>query len=197
MSRSEIDSAVCRWSTLPMVTALALGAVVLVIFVVMVLTAKSRRGKELRSGPLRFHWAAIAAYRGDADPTALDQKSAAEIIQNDWSCPSVERLRQMLRRYATGEVNAAFDAVRVLWLAELGASAGWITVREVAEWSFPACDRLRKAYSSWPAYEAAVIEGRDQWWATIAKRPLPASEQTRALEIRQEAAAIFQSVAWG
>jgi hypothetical protein len=157
--------------------------------------SNSRRAQELRSGPRRFHWALISAYKGNADPTQLDAATAANILA-DWSCNSIDDVRGLMSKYVAGEINAALDAVRVIWLAELAAAARWMTIEEVANWSGPACQHALASYPSWPAYEAAVSEGRYRWWAEIARAPMPASEQTRAAAILTESRAVFAEVPW-
>jgi hypothetical protein len=162
----------------------------------LLLSPRSRRTKELKAGPRRFHWGMIAAYRGDADPTALDRAEAQRILQSDWSLKDVDRLRALLSRYRAGEINPAFDSVRIVWLGELAVSAGWFTFEEATQWSEPEWRRARSSYRSWAEYESALLEGRLRWWAEIARKPLPEWERARSAEVRAEAKLVFDAVPW-
>ncbi|HEY3496276.1 MAG TPA: DUF1266 domain-containing protein [Polyangiaceae bacterium] len=175
------------------------GAVVLLVLVAggwFLLARSSRRDKELASGPRRFHWAMIAAYRGDADPTQLSREEAGGILKDGWSQQDPDQLRRLLSKYRSGEINAAFDAVRVAWLAELAVAAGWFSIDEAMQWSEPEWRRVRGAHRTWAEYESALLEGRARWWAEIARKPMPESERARSVEIRAEAKQVFDSVAF-
>jgi len=158
--------------------------------------SKSRRARELKGGPQQFHWGMIGAYMGKADPTALQANAAADILRNGWSCKEVEALRRKMTKYRTGELNHAFDAARIAWLAELARSAGWFTGEELADWSTAASQRVRGAYRSWQDYEAAVLEGWQRWWPEVARSPMPADDQQRMARVRSESKPLLASIPW-
>lgn len=158
--------------------------------------SNSRRKRELADPSRRFHWTVISTYMGDADPTLLEQDEARGILQNGWSCPDMNALRAKMDLYRRGEVNHAFDAARVVWLAELAVAAGWMPLAEVAQWSAEACQRVRANYPGWQAFGDELMVGRRRWWAEVAGEPMPQNDLDRAAAVRGEVAPLWASVPW-
>jgi hypothetical protein len=156
----------------------------------------SRRVQELKDPTRRFHWTVISSYMGNADPTLLTQQKALEIVQDGWSCATPADLRSKMDLYRHGEINPAFDAARIVWLAELAATAGWMPLTEVVQWSTEACNRIRATYSAWPQFGDELLAGRHRWWKEVANKSMPAGDQARATEVRGEVAPLWASVPW-
>jgi Protein of unknown function (DUF1266) len=156
----------------------------------------SRRKRELADANLGRHWVLIATYRGAADPTQLTRDEAAKILR-DWGCPNVEELRRKLELYRRGELNHAFDAVRVLWLSELGLAAQYLAPNEVSALSAEAVARLRGAYGSWAQYADELLVGRQRWFSEIARQgAMPESERQQALQARRESERLQARFPW-
>lgn len=156
----------------------------------------SRRRTELNDPAKRFHWGVITSYMGNADPTMLAREEAAGILSNGWSTPSGASLREKMSLYRRGEINDAFDAARIVWLAELAAAAGWMDANEVSQWSAEACARVRSKHANWAAFGEQLWVGRQRWWAEVARSPMPEGDRTRAGEIRNEVAPLWASIPW-
>ncbi len=156
----------------------------------------SRRRTELSSPAKRFHWGVISTYMGNADPTQLPREQAAGILSDGWSCPDGASLREKMGLYRRGEINHAFDAARIVWLAELAAAAGWMDAAEVWQWSTEACTRVRANHPGWAAFNEQLWIGRQRWWAEVAGRAMPEHDRARAIGIRQEAAPLWATIPW-
>jgi Protein of unknown function (DUF1266) len=156
----------------------------------------SRRTRELKDESLGRHWVMIATYRGAADPTRLTREEAAKILR-DWGCPNVDELRRKLDLYRRGELNHAFDAVRVLWLSELGLAAQYLAPSDVSALSAEATNRLRSVYGSWAQYADELLVGRQRWFAEIGRQgAMPESERQQALEARRESERLQARFPW-
>jgi len=158
--------------------------------------ASSRRRTELNAPAKRFHWGVITTYMGHADPTMLGREEAAGILSNGWSCPNGAALREKMSLYRRGEINHAFDAARIVWLAELAAAAGWMDLAEVSQWSTEACARVRATHPGWAAFGDQLWIGRQRWWAEVAESPMPESDRARAVVVRGEVLPLWASIPW-
>ncbi|MFO0626454.1 MAG: DUF1266 domain-containing protein [Polyangiales bacterium] len=157
----------------------------------------SRRKREQAAPATRFHWGVVASYMGNADPTLLPAEEAARILTEGWSCPDVGALRRKMEAYRAGEINPAFDVARIVWLAELGVAAGWMPLEERASWSTAALARLRGAYPGWQPFAEELWNGRLRWWSEVARAPMPEGDRARAMEVRGEAAPVWNATPWG
>lgn len=157
---------------------------------------RSRRQQELSSPATRFHWGVISTYMGNADPTQLPPEEAARILSEGWSCPNTDAVRRKMNIYVAGEVNPAFDAARIVWLAELAVAAGWMALAERDQWSNPAVARVRAAYAGWDPFAQELWVGRQRWWTEVARSAMPDGERARAAEIREEVRPLHKSIPW-
>jgi Protein of unknown function (DUF1266) len=156
----------------------------------------SRRTRELSDPNLGRHWVLIAAYRGTADPTLLTREAAAKILR-DWGCTTPEELRRKLDLYRRGELNHAFDAVRVLWLSELGLAAQYLAPPDVSALSAETISRLRGVYGSWAQYADELLVGRQRWFVEIGRQgSMPDAERQQALDARRESERLQARFPW-
>ncbi len=135
-----------------------------------------------RQDPQRY-WvqAVLAVYRGDVgDPAYWDPEDARREIQEGWSTPDRNELLALIQRYIAGECTPAFDHVRIIWLARLGAGAGWLD--DATSWGYALQSKaaLQYGYTSWPALAAGLEQGRVQWYGGEDK--VPPGERERRQE---------------
>lgn len=135
-----------------------------------------------RQDPQRYWVQAVyAVYRGDVgDPAYWDPEDARREIQQGWSTPDREQLLALIQRYVAGECTPAFDHVRIIWLARLGAGAGWLD--EATSWGYALQSKamLQYGYTGWPALVAGLEQGRAQWYG--GEDQVPPGERERREE---------------
>jgi hypothetical protein len=123
-----------------------------------------RRYLADRALPLRaFTHGALATYRGNVGDPGYWQRADALAEMEQWSTPDVQELARLLEVYRSGEINLAFDKVRIIWLSRLGFACGWfdegVSWRYVAE----AVYALRAGYRGWEEVARDVELGAIQW----------------------------------
>jgi hypothetical protein len=132
-----------------------------------------------RRDPLRA-WihGVLAVYRGDVgDPGYWDQP-CAERQANGWGMKTPADMHGMLARYRDGEINTAFDKVRIIWLARLGQALGWLTEAQSWEWCRLAAGALQQQYASWQLLYEDIDQGRIRWY----DGKVPEGERERAMQ---------------
>lgn len=126
----------------------------------------------------RWAQAVMAIYQGDAgDPGYWDAEDAEGVLTNGWSTPDRAELDALLGRYERGEVNVAFDKARIVWLARLGAGAGWLTQDE--SWTHVARARgaLQAELGGWRELGDQIRDGVFAWYGGKEKMPADNREQ--------------------
>jgi len=132
-----------------------------------------------RQDPLR-HWVhgVMAVYRGDAGDPAYWDAACATRQSRGWGLEKPEDLYELLERYRDGEINAAFDKARLIWLARLGQALGWLNEQQSWEWCRLAADQLRRQYPDWTLFAQELQDGRARWY----DGQVPAEELARSHE---------------
>jgi hypothetical protein len=154
-----------------------LGYVALALVVVGVLTVLSmsklfRRAPEHdhryladRSVPLRcFAQGACAAYRGNVgDPGYWKREDALREMTESWSTPDRQELVDLLDGYRKGEINLAFDQVRIIWLSRVAFGCGWFD--EATSWGYVqhAAHAIRARHRSWDEVARDLEAGAIEW----------------------------------
>jgi Protein of unknown function (DUF1266) len=118
-----------------------------------------------RNDPMRY-WVhgVMAVYRGDAGDPAYWDADCAQRQASGWGLEKPQDLWELIERYRDGEINAAFDKARLIWLARLGQGLGWLTEQQSWDWCRAAADELRRQYPSWPDFTRELLEGRASWY---------------------------------
>jgi hypothetical protein len=118
-----------------------------------------------RNVPLRrFAQGAAAAYRGNVgDPGYWARPDALSEMTESWSTPDARELSELLEGYRAGEINLAFDKVRIVWLARVAFACGWFD--EATSWGYvnEACHALRSRYRGWDEVARDVEAGAIEW----------------------------------
>jgi hypothetical protein len=124
------------------------------------------RHAQDRADPVRA-WAqgAMAVYRGDmGDPAYWDRGSIMLQLRKGWSVEDVDDLMDLIERYEEGEINLAFDKLRLIWLARVGHGAGWIPEAHSWEICARAVQSLRAGYQSWDELAEQCRVGAVEWY---------------------------------
>lgn len=120
--------------------------------------------------------AALAIFRGGVgDPASWTREEALEEM-HQWGVREPKQLVALMQRFARGVHTVAFDQVRVLWLAQVGLTAGLLDPPTAAAYSRGAKQRLQAQYTGWTALIAAIDEGLAQWCG--GRERIPRDEQT-------------------
>lgn len=184
---------------MPYYTYIGLAVMALVVIVSQIIAHRRqspahRSRKDAADPDRRWVQGVLAIYRGDAgDPGYWSRDRAAEEITKGWSTPDARELEQLIQRYIAGECNVAFDKVRIIWLARIGAGAGWLD--EAASWRLclDAKRALQAAYPDWPTMIAATEQGRAQWYGGAHKIP-PAELERKQAHARYAQSTILHAV---
>lgn len=177
------------------------GYLALAIVVLGVLTVVSRM--RLKSGgpqydaryladravPLR-RWAqaALATYRGNVgDPGYWDPRVALSEMTESWSTPDREELVSLLDGYRRGEINVAFDKIRIIWLSRVAFGCGWFD--EHTSWGYvhEAALAIRASYRSWDQVAKDVENGAIAWQREFRSYEMTSSDIAGRRELADQA----------
>lgn len=119
--------------------------------------------------------AALAIFRGGVgDPAAWTRDEALEEM-HQWGVREPRQLVVLMQRFVRGMHTVAFDQVRILWLAQVGLTAGLLDQTTATAYSVRAKQRLQAQYTGWNALIAAIDEGLAQWCG--GRERIPRDEQ--------------------
>ena len=171
---------------MPYYTYVGLAVMAVVVIVTQVLAhrrngAGAHSAKDAADPERRWVQGVLAIYRGDVgDPGYWKREDAEREIQQGWSTPDHQELQALIQRYVQGECNVAFDKARIIWLARIGAGAGWLD--EATSWrlALDAKRALQTSYPGWPELIRALEEGRAQWYGGADKIPPEELERKQA-----------------
>jgi hypothetical protein len=124
------------------------------------LVRRSRRETALA----RWARGAYGLLTGGDDFGRLGREEAQGLLEAPWGIEDAAQLRDAvagLERTESG--NEAWDLVRAIVLARLGAAAGYLDEQESWEIVARAAARLQGSYGSWAALGEAYAEGRSAW----------------------------------
>ena len=135
---------------------------------------------EAQPGPTdvdtRWVRAALAIFRGGVgDPASWTHDEALEEMRQ-WGVRDPRQLVALMQRFVQGVHTVAFDQARILWLAQVGLTAGLLDETTAAAYSGRAKQRLQTQYTGWTALIAAIDEGLAQWCG--GRERIPKDERT-------------------
>lgn len=123
------------------------------------------RAKSSGRSPLE-RWArgAYGLLTGGQDFGELGEQEARGLLESPWGVENAAQLRATIERLEDGDSDElAWDLIRVILLARLGAAAGylepatsWEAVRRVGA-------RLQAGYPDWEELGRAYARGRSAW----------------------------------
>lgn len=143
-----------------LVYALVAGVAVVAVGVPVAFRVQNRSASPIA----RWARGAYGLLTGGDDFGELGEDEAQALLESPWGVHDARALEREINRLEAGDTdNEAWDLIRVILLARLGYSAGYVD--ESASWQTVTrvALRLQASYEGWRPLGEAYARGRSEW----------------------------------
>ena len=127
-------------------------------------THLQRMAEEDGTDPLKRWARGVYALLSPQDYGRLPQGGAQMILRRDWGCETPAKLHGLLeRRFALETGDPAWDLVRAVILARLGAAAGYMSPPDSWAVVGRARNEILRHYACWAELGEAYADARMRW----------------------------------
>jgi hypothetical protein len=121
--------------------------------------------EDATADPLR-RWVQTAALivMRNCDYGHLSRSEARHMLEHWWAIHGPTELQRQLDELAeSGRPDNAWDLLRFIVVARMGAGAGFLSQQESWQRIRPVAERLQRAYDDWEGLGRAYVLARRQW----------------------------------